>query len=295
MSNIMHAVVLRTDIDSGEVINELFPIIDLSPTSYFGKDTQMATLSVYFDTKEEASEIEDKINQALIQWKEFSEFGECEVAIHEVVKEDWANAWKAFWHVDHVTDRIVIKPSWEEYETKDGEIIIELDPGMSFGTGSHGTTRGCIEFIDELEKTMPKASLIDMGCGSGILSIAAIKLGFTEVEAFDYDQESIDVSTDNYQKTQTLDEVKLYIQDLNEYVAEKTFDIVVANILPHVLVPNKERILSALSDRDGATVILSGILNEQYEELKKEFESIDLKEAQHKVIGKWTSGSFTRA
>ena len=295
MSNKMHAVVLRTDIDSGETLTDLYPIVDLSPTSYFDKDSQMATLSVYFETAEEASEAEAIVLKSVEEWRSFSDFGECEVSVHQVVKEDWANAWKAFWHVDHITERIVIKPSWEDYQAKDEEVIIELDPGMSFGTGSHGTTRGCLEFIDELEKKMPKASFIDMGCGSGILSIAAIKLGFTEVEAFDYDQESIDVSTENYDKTGTLDSVKLYIQDLNEYEADKTFDVVVANILPHVLVPNKDRILKALSDRDGATVILSGILNEQYEGLKSEFEAISLKEDEHKVIGKWTSGSFVRA
>ena len=289
----LYTVTVFTTWTTGEVLHDLFPILDLSPTSYFDKDDQVATLSVYYETAEEAIAVEARLQKEIESWKAFSEIGQYEINSIEIKKEDWSETWKAFFHPEKVSDRLVVKPSWEDYDAAEGEIILEIDPGMSFGTGAHGTTRGCLQMIDRISLNTPGASFIDMGSGSGILSIAAAKLGFTAIEAFDYDADAVRIAGDNFALTGVADQINVYTQDLSEYEASKTFDIVTANILPHVLLPNSDRIINAIKKESSSRLILSGILNEQYENLRDHFVAAGLEEVENIVLGQWTTGCFS--
>ena len=150
----------------------------------------------------------------------------------EVDDNDWADNWKKYFPVIKIDNNIIIKPSWEVYEEKDGDIIIELDPGMAFGTGTHETTMMCAE---ALKKYVQKDSVVfDVGCGSGILSIVAAKLGAKEVIGIDLDEMCIQVSNENIRKNDVYDIVTLKHGNLLDVIDTKS-NIIVANIIAEVL------------------------------------------------------------
>jgi ribosomal protein L11 methyltransferase len=153
-----------------------------------------------------------------------------------VNEEDWANAWKDYFHVTHIGRRLVIRPSWREYTPKSHEVVLTLDPGMAFGTGLHPTTRMCLE---ELEKRVqPAMRVLDVGTGSAILSIAAAKLGAESVYAIDNSSVAVESATANVTLNDLSERVKVVLGVLDDAEATRMagqYDLVVANIIAHVI------------------------------------------------------------
>lgn len=167
---------------------------------------------------------------------------------------DWKNNWKKFFKILKPNKTIVIVPTWEEYEKKDGEEIIKLEPGMAFGTGSHETTSLCIKKLEEYMK--PGMKVLDIGTGSGILSIAASKLGASEVLGVDIDPMSVYIANEN-KKLNEVTNAEFIVGDLLSKVKDK-YDIVVSNILAEVIVTMTGDLHKFLN-KDGI-FISSGIL-----------------------------------
>ena len=210
-------------------------------------------------------------------------------------KEDWAEAWKKHFKVQHVTEKVVIKPTWLKYKKKKGEVIVELDPGMSFGTGKHATTRFCLKMLDKVSRKSKNTgmSILDAGCGSGILSIAAVKLGFNPVMAFDIDPESVIIAKENLalNKLSSAD-AKIFEANLSELKPKIKFDVIAANIISGVLIQNREK-LSSMLKPDGC-LILAGILKTDYRKLRKSFKEIGFQEILNSSENEWTGGLFRR-
>lgn len=198
------------------------------------------------------------IERELLKERGFSdeELGSWEIELEEKENQDWSKKWKEKWDVTHVTDKISIVPSWLSYTPKENEITITLDPGCAFGTGTHQTTQLCMK---ALEKYMPKgASVADIGTGSGILAICAIKLGASSAYGCDNDPTVIDVCIENAQKngiTETTFELNTADKLTQKY------DFVCANILHNILA----EIMGDLKNimKPGAQMVLSGILDEK--------------------------------
>lgn len=193
-----------------------------------------------------------------------------ELNINQIANEDWNKKWKSFFEPVKVTDTIVIKPSWRKYWKKQGEIVIELDPGMAFGTGTHPSTRMCLRAIEELAGTFHdkgSSSLLDVGTGSGILAIAASLLGIRKVVGIDFDHQAIACAEKNAIKNGVADYISFSTSPLKKI--NGMFSMVVANILPHVIIDMKEELEVRLST-DGF-LILSGILSEKAGEVTTEF------------------------
>lgn len=176
----------------------------------------------------------------------------------EVQEEDWATAWKDYFHTIKVSDRIIIKPSWESYTPAVDDIVIELDPGMAFGTGTHHTTVMCIRALDEFIKG--GETVFDVGAGSGILSVAAAKLGAGEVQAIDLDQVAVRVAQENIELNKVENIVAAKHGDLLTGVTGQA-DIIVANIIADVII----KLLGDLPTRlkDSGLFIASGIITER--------------------------------
>ncbi|WP_223913330.1 50S ribosomal protein L11 methyltransferase [Geobacter sp. AOG1] len=191
-------------------------------------------------------------------------------------EEDWANNWKQYFKPARIGKRLVIKPTWETFSPDPDDLIIELDPGMAFGTGTHATTRLCLEALEQLffregawadgHGPVP-ATVLDVGTGSGILAIAAAKLGGARIVGLDIDPRAIEVARENVRQNGEGENVELDTTPLTEVKGQ--FDVVLANILAEELV----RLASPLIDHlvQGGTLVLSGILTEREEFVRAGF------------------------
>lgn len=185
-------------------------------------------------------------------------------------EEDWANSWRQHFTPSRIGRRLVIKPTWESFEPTGDDVVIEIDPGMAFGTGTHPTTRLCLEFLESILATVEKraiaplpapADLLDVGTGSGILAVAAAKLGARNVVAIDIDARAVEVTIENLALNGVADMVQVSTTPLAEVTGR--YDVVVANILAEELVRLADHLIAKL--RPGGYLILSGILVEREE------------------------------
>ena len=176
----------------------------------------------------------------------------------EIMEEDWASSWKEFFHPIKVGERIVIKPSWEEYVPMDGDLVIELDPGMAFGTGTHHTTAMCCRALEEVVK--PGHIVFDVGTGSGILAVAAAKLGASSVQAVDFDSVAVRVAKENVAINKVEHIIHVGQGDLLTGITGQA-DIVIANIIADIVIKLLADIPARL--KDNGVFIASGIITER--------------------------------
>ena len=184
-----------------------------------------------------------------------------------VAREDWAEGWKQHFTAARFGPRLIVKPTWEEWTATKDEVVINLDPGMAFGTGSHETTRLCLQAIAELFDRETPNNLLDVGTGSGILAMAAAALGADRVLANDIDDESCTVARDNINQNGLTDRITVTSQPLEELTG--SFDIVIANILAEENVRLASHLIARLAP--GGTLLLSGILREKEEFVREGF------------------------
>lgn len=207
-----------------------------------------------------------------------------EVETKEVFEEDWANSWKKYYKPQKIGDIIVVKPSWENYDAKEQEKIIELDPGMAFGTGTHETTSMCIKVLEKYIKTQD--TVFDIGCGSGILSITAALLGASRVIGVDLDEVAVNVSSENVRLNKVEDIVTIKHGNLMDTIHEKA-NIIVANIIAEVIVMLAKDIKDFLKD-DGI-FIASGIIVNKIDEVIRVLNSNGFRVKEVIREGEWIS------
>lgn len=272
------------------VIEEALGALEIVPSSFSNLETGMATTFIVTDNEAEAAELADTVRVYFESWTDMLS-AVPEVSTKTMRQEDWANSWKKHFHTFKASKRLVVKPSWEEYESKPGDIVIPIDPGMCFGTGYHGTTMACLQYLDTLQETHGTMSFIDAGTGSGILSIGARLLGYSPVVAFDNDPQCIPTSLENLRLAGITD-VPVTCAPLGQFKPEKPADVVAANILCVVLIEQVKDVIALV--RPGGYLILSGILTEQYAELRNTFTAHGCVELNNVTIREWTSGLFLR-
>src|SRR5947199_1291487 len=176
-----------------------------------------------------------------------------------VNEEDWANAWKEFFHVTHIGQRLVIRPSWRDYTPKDNEVVLELDPGMAFGTGLHPTTRLCLEQIEQ--RMRPGMRVIDVGTGSGVLALAAAKLGAASVYCIDNSSVAVESAAANAAMNDLSDKITVVLGTLDEAEAARMAgqcDMVLVNILAHIIGGMAPQLAQVVAP--GGLLIASGII-----------------------------------
>ncbi len=187
-----------------------------------------------------------------------------DLIVNEVPEDGWQDSWKSHFNLLKIGNRLVIKPSWIDYQPEAGQVVVEIDPGMAFGTGYHPTTYTCLQALDQYVEA--GASVLDLGTGSGILSIAALGLGASKVVALDIDPQAVKAARQNFRRTGTARQVTLAQGTVPHAKAPaKQFDIVVANISARAVCDRASFIVSTL--RTQGVLIASGMLSKQGEEV----------------------------
>jgi len=210
------------------------------------------------------------------------DLGTGQVSVSIVDEQDWAESWKKYFKPTKVGESIVVKPTWEAYAPCEGEIVLEIDPGMAFGTGTHETTVLCLKNLEKW--ILPDSSVLDVGCGTGILGIAAILLGAKRAVCVDIDPDAVRIAGENAQLNRVNDRIEIICGDLVESISG-TFDILVANISSSAiekLVPH----CKALIAKKGV-MIFSGIINDRCEEMLSLFNNNDIELFEKQAMGDW--------
>lgn len=237
-------------------------IYELSEDDY---PNEGVLLKAYFPVNSFLVESIDEIKESISQLSIYNiDIGRNDVSVSEVNEEDWATAWKKYYKPVKISSHITITPTWEEYKrVHDNELVIELDPGMAFGTGTHPTTVLCVQ---SLERYLKKGqTVVDVGTGSGVLSIVAAKLGASQVDALDLDEVAVESAKINVQLNDVDDVVTVRQNNLLEEMGQSP-DLIIANILAEVIVKMTEDAFNLL--KPGGKLITSGIIQTKRELVK---------------------------
>lgn len=212
------------------------------------------------------------------------DIGEGSVETKEVKDEDWSNAWKQFYKPTRIGKSIIIKPEWESYQQNGKDIIVELNPGMAFGTGTHETTTMCAEALEEI--VTQQDLVFDIGCGSGILGIIAAKLGAKHVVAVDLDEVAVSVARENMEKNHVSGRMSVYHGNLMDNIDTKA-DIILVNIIADVIITMAPEFQQYL--KSAGTLIVSGIILEKIQQVKKALEKNNIEVYKIVEKGEWAA------
>ncbi|MBJ6724677.1 50S ribosomal protein L11 methyltransferase [Geomesophilobacter sediminis] len=257
------------------------------------EDTPIKSVKAYLPADAALEEARGQIEEFLARHR--AEYGTCPFTppvIRVVKNEDWANNWKVHFKPVRIGTRMVIKPTWEDYQELPGDLVIQIDPGMAFGTGAHPTTRMCLESMERICYdrscgTFP-APLLDVGTGSGVLSIAGALMGAQGIVAVDIDPEAVRVTEENVELNGLSGAIDVSTTPLDRIAGQ--FGVVVANILAEELVRLAEELVARV--RPGGWLILSGILTEKEDFVRNGFPGLTLVECTHEE--EWSCITLSR-
>ena len=243
---------------------------------------EVAVVKAYFSEEDNMEEVLEYINKKMAELKDLGiDTGLAKVESEKMYEEDWANNWKKYYKPTKIGERIVVKPTWEEYNATDDELVLELDPGMAFGTGTHETTRMCIQALDKYVKE--DSTVFDVGCGSGILAIAAAKLGAKKAVGVDLDPVAVESAKENV-GFNNLDNIEILYGNLVEVIEGKA-DIVVANIIAEVICILTEDVKRVLKE-DGY-FITSGIIHDRVDMVTNKLKETGFEIVEINKDGEW--------
>jgi len=251
-------------------------------------------VKAYFAEGSEIKEIHSSLTDALVSLSDFGiEAGDPIIHVKEVFDEDWANEWKKYFKPVRITDKVTVKPSWETYSPSPGELIVEIDPGMAFGTGTHETTALCMRMLERM--IQGGEDVIDIGTGSGILAITAMKLGARHVLALDLDPVAVYCTEENVRLNKLQHSITVRKSDLlqalqvaNDFIGvQLPVHIVVANILAEIIVQFTDAVYAVL--QPNGVYIASGIIQDKEQMVINAFVSSGFKIIEKYYDGKWVA------
>lgn len=247
-------------------------------------ETDTVIVKGYFQPSQWSKDSDVLLHEKLEEIKVYGlQTGPLSVQVKEVGEEDWANAWKQYYFPVRVTRFLTVVPSWVDYEKEqDDELLIELDPGLAFGTGTHPTTQLSLTALEQTIRG--NESVLDVGTGSGVLSIASKLLGASKVTAFDIDEMATRVAKENIALNPTIGEIEVYENNLLVGVNQKS-DLIVANILAEILLQMPEDAYRNLND-DGR-LILSGIIESKADEVMEAYEKAGFTLVERMTMREW--------
>jgi ribosomal protein L11 methyltransferase len=295
---------VTTTPEAEDAVAELLASVSgAAPSTYYHLESQTSVASVFL---EGGTFRPESVRQEIAAGLRFIrscglDLGAGTIEIARVKREDWAESWKR--HFKPMVIRasggqaggsksLLVKPSWSRRRASRGQAVVILDPGLSFGTGNHPTTSFCLRELVHCLKSGTRQSFLDIGTGSGILAIAATKLGYQPVKAFDFDPAAVRVARDNACKNRVTEKLSLTRGDVTQMPLRpaRKYDLICANLIANLLMAERRRIVSGL--KPGGTLVLAGILAAEFPEVVAAYAKSGLRLCRDRVENEWRSGSF---
>lgn len=261
--------------------------LDYADDEFINNLGEDVIIKAYFPGDANMAELSGLIKEKLAYIGSFLDVGQGYTGYSDVSDEDWANSWKKYYKPLRISERIVVKPSWEEYNAGPEDIVIELDPGMAFGTGTHETTKLCIQLLEKYLK--PGDIALDVGCGTGILSIAAAKLDSGSITAVDVDDVAVRVTKENCVLNGVNGVVNAFTGELKDIETVKA-DIIIANIIADVIVGISKLVPDYL--KTGGFFITSGIIKERKQDVVDTYMKLGFTCEAVEELGEWVAMVF---
>lgn len=220
--------------------------------------------------------------------------GPAKMRIEKIQRENWAESWKRHFKPLAIGNSLLVKPSWIKQQPKRGQAVVVLDPGLSFGTGQHPTTLFCLRELVRRRRPGKAQAFLDIGTGSGILAIAAAKLGYAPVHAFDYDPESVRVARGNAKLNGVEKKLRIARKDLTKLPRKslRSYDVACANLISTLLMAEAKRIGSHV--KSAGHLVVAGILKQEFLEVERAFSALGFKLVARKSGREWTSGTLAK-
>lgn len=284
---------VRTTPEAEDAIAELLhETLGLPASSYRDHETDASTVTVYLQRKlDSPHQVRGRIFAGLKRISSCGlNIGPGKIAMARVRWEDWAESWKRHFRPIEIGDALLIKPSWSKCRARKGQAVVVLDPGLSFGTGNHPTTAFCLRALAEFRTPGASQSCLDIGTGSGILAIAAAKLGYAPVRAMDFDAEAVRIARANARRNRV--RIQIQQQDVARLPkrSREKYDFICANLISDLLLAEIVRITARL--RPGGGLALAGILKEEFPQIARACKRAGLKLVRARRQGEWRSGLF---
>lgn len=261
---------------------------DYMDEDIFSEHGNVVYVRGYFMRQPSTDQLVNRIMEKVVEITENAEegfdVGLGEVLVKMVEEEDWSESWKQYYKPIEVGDRLVVKPEWEDYENREGRVVVELDPGAAFGTGQHETTLMCLELGEQYVRENDE--VLDIGCGTGILGISAVMLGAKHALCIDRDEIAVSAGKRNARLNYCDDRVELRLGDLAKGVKGK-YDVIFANIVADVIIeflPAAKKLMNK-----NAHIIASGIIRDRESDVLKAAESCGLAVGKRLEQGEWVA------
>lgn len=268
-----------------------------TPTSTYRKpESTRSEVAVYVETRPIGSEVRARLKPVLRKLFPSQSAGRWRISIIPIPPENWALSWRGHFKPLNVGSALLVKPGWSRRKPKAGQHSIVIDPGLSFGTGQHPTTQFCLEMLVSARdgSQRPSQPFLDLGTGSGILAIAAARLGFSPVVAIDFDPDAICTAKINAQTNGLLNKISFSVQDLTCLPARTTkkYPVICANLIADLLIREHKRITARMAPN--GRLILAGILNREFSSVNHIYAKAGLKLISSQRKGEWKSGMWIR-
>jgi ribosomal protein L11 methyltransferase len=287
-------VSVATSAEAEEAVRELFAELFVQPASaYTDAETGRTAVAIYCETPPLSNEVAE-LRAGLRRIRGCGlNTGQSRITVRKLRRQDWAESWKHHFKPVQIGAKLLIKPGWNKRQPRPGQALVVLDPGLSFGTGRHPTTSFCLQQLVARRNRRRAQAFLDIGTGSGILAIAAAKLGYDPVHAFDLDPASVRVARANAVQNRVENRVRITRRDLARLPSSSRirYDLICANLTGELLVQELPIILARL--KQGAGLVLAGILKAQFGVVRRACSSAGLKMTRCQVKNEWQSALFT--
>jgi ribosomal protein L11 methyltransferase len=266
MSKLLRSISITTSLSAEDAVGVLLELErGQTPSSYTDALTRLSTVSVYGEIEtQDVAGIKRRLREGLQALAaDGIDVAPARIQVKKVPARDWSESWKRHFKPLDLGPRLLVKPTWSRRVPKKTQALVVLDPGLSFGTGQHATTRFCLEQLVALRDPQSAQSMLDVGTGSGILAIAAVKLGYQPVNAFDFDADCVRVANENTELNGVAAVLIVTHDDITQVPKKpkQRYSVVCANLIYDLLIAERDRLLARVAP--GGSLVLAGILETQ--------------------------------